>query len=180
MPPPLPGTSSWRRRAPAAKAPLPRSCASTRRWCSGWRITFCRARAQAEELAQDVFLALHQNLPRVESARHLVFWLRRVTSNRCIDCGQKRAAQARAADRRDCMSRRRAALQRSAAWRAAAHAGRRIDTRRADRRDAALSGGSRSVGDRGDYGHAGQHREKPPAALDGRASPQAGRQRARI
>jgi RNA polymerase sigma-70 factor (ECF subfamily) len=47
---------------------------------------FLQNRAQAEELAQDVFLALHQNLPRVESARHLVFWLRRVTSNRCIDC----------------------------------------------------------------------------------------------
>ena len=62
---------------------------------------FLQSRAQAEELAQDVFLALHQNLPRVESARHLVFWLRRVTSNRCIDCGQKRAAPARAADRRD-------------------------------------------------------------------------------
>lgn len=46
---------------------------------------FLKSRAQAEELAQDVFLALHQNLPRVESARHLVFWLRRVTSNRCID-----------------------------------------------------------------------------------------------
>ena len=47
---------------------------------------FLQSRAQAEELAQDVFLALHQNLSRVESARHLVFWLRRVTSNRCIDC----------------------------------------------------------------------------------------------
>jgi len=46
---------------------------------------FLQNRAQTEELAQDVFLALHQNLPRVESARHLVFWLRRVTSNRCID-----------------------------------------------------------------------------------------------
>jgi len=46
---------------------------------------FLQSRAQAEELAQDVFLALHQNLQRVESARHLVFWLRRVTSNRCID-----------------------------------------------------------------------------------------------
>jgi len=46
---------------------------------------FLQSCAQAEELAQDVFLALHQNLPRVESARHLVFWLRRVTSNRCID-----------------------------------------------------------------------------------------------
>jgi RNA polymerase sigma-70 factor, ECF subfamily len=47
---------------------------------------FLQSRAQAEELAQDVFLALHQNLSHVESARHLVFWLRRVTSNRCIDC----------------------------------------------------------------------------------------------
>lgn len=46
---------------------------------------FLQCRAEAEELAQEVFLALHQNLPRVESARHLVFWLRRVTSNRCID-----------------------------------------------------------------------------------------------
>ena len=46
---------------------------------------FLQSRAQVEELAQDVFLALHQNLSRVESARHLVFWLRRVTSNRCID-----------------------------------------------------------------------------------------------
>jgi RNA polymerase sigma-70 factor (ECF subfamily) len=46
---------------------------------------FLQCRAQAEELAQDVFLALHQNLTRVESARHLLFWLRRVTSNRCID-----------------------------------------------------------------------------------------------
>ena len=47
---------------------------------------FLQSQAEAEELAQDVFLALHQNLARVESARHLVFWLRRVTSNRCIDC----------------------------------------------------------------------------------------------
>jgi RNA polymerase sigma-70 factor (ECF subfamily) len=54
---------------------------------------FLRNRAQAEELAQDVFLTLHQNLSRVESARHLVFWLRRVTSNRCIDA--VRSAQRR-------------------------------------------------------------------------------------
>jgi RNA polymerase sigma-70 factor (ECF subfamily) len=47
--------------------------------------------SQAEELAQDVFLTLHQNLARVESARHLVFWLRRVTSNRCIDWIRKPA-----------------------------------------------------------------------------------------
>ena len=52
----------------------------------GLAFHFLQRRAQAEELAQDVFLALHQNLSHVESARHLVFWLRRVTSNRCIDC----------------------------------------------------------------------------------------------
>ncbi len=46
---------------------------------------FLQSWSQAEELAQDVFLALHQNLARVESATHLVFWLRRVASNRCID-----------------------------------------------------------------------------------------------
>jgi RNA polymerase sigma-70 factor (ECF subfamily) len=54
---------------------------------------FLQSRAQAEELAQDVFLALYQNLRSVESARHLVFWLRRVTSNRCID--SVRSAQRR-------------------------------------------------------------------------------------
>lgn len=44
-----------------------------------------QSHSQAEELSQDVFLALHQNLAKIESASHLVFWLRRVTSNRCID-----------------------------------------------------------------------------------------------
>ena len=51
----------------------------------GMAYHFLQSWSQAEELAQDVFLALHQNLARIESARHLVFWLRRVTSNRCID-----------------------------------------------------------------------------------------------
>ena len=51
----------------------------------GLAYQFLHNAAQAEELAQDVFLALHQHLSRVESARHLLFWLRRVTSNRCID-----------------------------------------------------------------------------------------------
>src|SRR5918993_1214696 len=37
---------------------------------------FLQCRAQAEELAQDVFLALHQNLARVESGRRLVVTLR--------------------------------------------------------------------------------------------------------
>ena len=46
---------------------------------------FLHDRAIAEELAQEVFLELHRNLGRLKSMPHLVFWLRRVTSHRCID-----------------------------------------------------------------------------------------------
>ena len=42
-------------------------------------------RALAEDLSQEVFLQLHQGLRRIESASHLVFWLRRVTVHRAID-----------------------------------------------------------------------------------------------
>jgi RNA polymerase sigma-70 factor (ECF subfamily) len=51
----------------------------------GQAYNFLRNAGAAEDLAQDVFLALHQNLSRVESGAHLTFWLRRVTANRCID-----------------------------------------------------------------------------------------------
>jgi RNA polymerase sigma-70 factor (ECF subfamily) len=46
---------------------------------------FLRNRALAEELAQDIFLQLYQHLSRIESPAHMVYWLRRVTANRCID-----------------------------------------------------------------------------------------------
>ncbi len=39
----------------------------------------------AEDIAQDVFLALHQNLNAIDSEAHLVSWLRRVTCQRAID-----------------------------------------------------------------------------------------------
>lgn len=42
-------------------------------------------RALAEDLTQEVFLSLHENLARLESPGHVAHWLRRVTSNRCID-----------------------------------------------------------------------------------------------
>ena len=54
---------------------------------------FVRDRAAAEDLSQEVFLDLHQNLARVESAAHLKFWLRRVTSHRCIDRMRRQAAR---------------------------------------------------------------------------------------
>jgi RNA polymerase sigma-70 factor (ECF subfamily) len=53
-----------------------------------WR--FLRRRGDAEELAQDVFVALHQNLTKIESPAHLVAWLRQVTSRRCIDHARRR------------------------------------------------------------------------------------------
>lgn len=51
---------------------------------------FLRDRALAEDLAQEVFLELHQGLDRIESPTHLTYWLRRVTANRCIDQGRKK------------------------------------------------------------------------------------------
>jgi RNA polymerase sigma-70 factor (ECF subfamily) len=46
---------------------------------------FFADRNRGEEIAQDVFLQLYRNLGKIESRAHLVFWLRQVTSRRCID-----------------------------------------------------------------------------------------------
>ena len=39
----------------------------------------------AEELAQDVFVAAHRHLGKITSAAHLLFWLRRTVCHRAID-----------------------------------------------------------------------------------------------
>jgi RNA polymerase sigma-70 factor, ECF subfamily len=41
--------------------------------------------AEAEDLAQEVFLQLHLGLDRIESPDHLAHWLRRTVSHRAID-----------------------------------------------------------------------------------------------
>jgi RNA polymerase sigma-70 factor, ECF subfamily len=46
---------------------------------------FLHDAAAAEELAQDVFLKLYHELPRLESPDHLKFWLRRVITHRSLD-----------------------------------------------------------------------------------------------
>src|SRR3979409_2624632 len=51
---------------------------------------FLRDRSAAEELAQDVFLQLHRHLDAMQSADHVTFWLRRVTTHRCIDYSRRR------------------------------------------------------------------------------------------
>lgn len=50
-------------------------------------IAYCYLRdaAAAEEVAQDVFLALHRSLDTLESPQHVVNWLRRVAAHRSID-----------------------------------------------------------------------------------------------
>jgi RNA polymerase sigma-70 factor (ECF subfamily) len=55
---------------------------------------FLHDRAIAEELAQDVFLELHRNWSSMQSAQHIVFWLRKVTSRRSIDVMRKRKTRA--------------------------------------------------------------------------------------
>lgn len=54
---------------------------------------FFRDRALAEDAAQEVFLHLYQNLASIESPAHLKFWLRKVTSHRCIDYSRKQKMQ---------------------------------------------------------------------------------------
>lgn len=46
-------------------------------------------RTRAEELAQEVFLQLYRSLDELESPAHLLFWLRQVTSRRCIDATRR-------------------------------------------------------------------------------------------
>jgi RNA polymerase sigma-70 factor, ECF subfamily len=53
-----------------------------------WR--YLNDRALAEDLAQEVFLELYQRLADIQSAAHLVYWLRRVAVHRCIDQGRRR------------------------------------------------------------------------------------------
>jgi RNA polymerase sigma-70 factor (ECF subfamily) len=51
---------------------------------------FLRDRQAAEEVAQDVFLQLHEKLDTLQSPEHVTYWLRRVTSHRCIDYTRRR------------------------------------------------------------------------------------------
>ena len=46
---------------------------------------FFNDRSRAEEVAQDAFLQLYRNLSTIETEAHLLFWLRQVTTRRCID-----------------------------------------------------------------------------------------------
>jgi RNA polymerase sigma-70 factor, ECF subfamily len=51
---------------------------------------FLRDWQAAEEVAQDVFLQLHEHLDTLKSPEHVTYWLRKVTSHRCIDRSRRR------------------------------------------------------------------------------------------
>jgi len=53
----------------------------------GWHLL--RDRAVAEELAQDVFLKLHENWNSLESRAHAANWLRRAMTQRSIDYSRR-------------------------------------------------------------------------------------------
>jgi RNA polymerase sigma-70 factor (ECF subfamily) len=55
---------------------------------------FLRDAATAEDVAQEVFLHLYQNLASIETPAHLKFWLRKVAGHRCIDCARRQKAHA--------------------------------------------------------------------------------------
>jgi RNA polymerase sigma factor (sigma-70 family) len=42
-------------------------------------------RERAEEIGQEVFLQLYRHVATISTPAHLLFWLRQVTSRRCID-----------------------------------------------------------------------------------------------
>ena len=56
---------------------------------------FLHDRASAEELSQEVFLHLHKNMRAIQSPSHLVYWLRKVTTHRCIDQARRRKLRPR-------------------------------------------------------------------------------------
>ena len=51
---------------------------------------FLQDHASAEELAQEVFLELYRHWGDVQSAEHRLYWLRKVTSRRCVDQTRRR------------------------------------------------------------------------------------------
>lgn len=51
---------------------------------------YLQDRPLAEDVAQEVFLELYQNLSAIQSPGHLTYWLRRVAVHRCIDQGRRK------------------------------------------------------------------------------------------
>ena len=50
---------------------------------------FFRNRSIAEDISQDAYLELYRNLDRIESDKHLAFWLRQTVTRKCIDWSRR-------------------------------------------------------------------------------------------
>lgn len=50
---------------------------------------FFRNRSVADDIAQDAYLELFRNLERIESDKHLAFWLRQTVTRKCIDWSRR-------------------------------------------------------------------------------------------
>jgi len=55
----------------------------------GMAYYFLHDASRAEDIGQEVFLRLYQNLRAIQSPVHLMLWLRKVTSRCCIDAVRK-------------------------------------------------------------------------------------------
>jgi RNA polymerase sigma-70 factor (ECF subfamily) len=51
---------------------------------------FLQDRALAEDVAQEVFLQLYREQDALATEQHVRYWLRKVTSHRCIDAARRR------------------------------------------------------------------------------------------
>lgn len=58
-------------------------------------LRFLRDRERAEDLAQDVFLKLYEQIGRIESPAHATWWLRRAICHRSIDEMRRRKLRPR-------------------------------------------------------------------------------------
>ena len=62
------------------------SCLLASRKCCVDRL---RPPSVAEDIAQDAYLDLYRNLDRIESDKHLAFWLRQTVTRKCIDWSRR-------------------------------------------------------------------------------------------
>jgi len=56
---------------------------------------FLQDRPLAEDVTQEVFFQLYRELASLENEQHVRFWLRKVTSCRCIDAARRRKLRPR-------------------------------------------------------------------------------------
>ena len=135
---------------------------------------FLHDRDLAEEVAQEVFLSLHRNLARIQSAEHAGFWLRKVAVQRAIDETRRRKRRPQVALEAGGGAVGERGAGGSVIERGVAAADCDAGRRASRGGDFAVPGGPRSGRDRGHPGDAAGHGEKPFATFAGAASGEAG------